>query len=89
MELSRTDVEMLAKGRVSKAEAKRTNQWIIGAGILLVISLFVVRLSPYAGYAIMAFAVLGVLYYMNQLSKKQNAYKSQLVQQWESENKGK
>ena len=79
------DVETIAKGRVSRAEAKNTNYATVGMVIAMGIGLFVLRTNQIAGVALFVVGAGIFFMYTNALGKKQNAAKQKAVAEWRQE----
>ncbi len=85
MRLDAKDIEAIARSRVSRAEGSRQTYWLLSVMVAIGISLFVVRFNPILGWVCGGGGVLGFIYYMNGLSKRQNAYKEELLKEWRVE----
>jgi predicted MFS family arabinose efflux permease len=87
--LTKHDVEAVAKSRVSRAFSKTTNNWTVALVIGVIIGLGVAfKWSAIGGYVIWIAAVGLWFYYYSGLSKKQNEEKLRLVKEWEKEQRG-
>lgn len=85
MNLDAKDIEAVAKSRVSRAEGNKTNVWVVICGFAIIAGAFVVRYSMGFGWVLSIVGLLAFVYYWSTLSKKQNTYKIQLLQEWEKE----
>lgn len=89
MKLNRYDIEAIAKGRVKRSEAKKSNQWLIGVIIGVVIGLLIAfRVSAIGGYGIWIATMIAFIFYQNGVTKKQNIAVRRLVKEWEQEVNG-
>ena len=86
MQWTKEDIEAVAKARVSKHEKKTTDKWMWG-GIIGIVAGGVVayQFNVLLGYAVMAIALISILYYNSTLSKKQNVEKAKLFKEWQNE----
>jgi uncharacterized membrane protein YfcA len=86
MQWTKEDIEAVAKARVSKQEKKTTDKWMWG-GIIGIVAGGVVayQFNVLLGYAVMAIALISILYYNSTLSKKQNVEKAKLFKEWQNE----
>lgn len=86
MQFDQKDIEAVAASRVSRAESKKTNQWMIVAMVgVLAGTLVMTQVNKVGGLVVIALGFVVFLYWQNQLSTKQKRAKAQLVQQWYSE----
>ena len=86
MQLDKYDIEAIAKARVSRAENKKTTMWFVIAFALALVGAFLSRYSPAGGWGLMGLGVISLFIYTNGYTKKQNAMKKQLMEEWQ--NKG-
>jgi hypothetical protein len=88
MDLNRLDVEAVAKARVSRAESQKTNYWSIGMLVGVIIGFAIsYKVNIGIGYGVVILSICALVYYMNTLSKKQNAMKQKLLREWDNEKK--
>ena len=85
MKLDKKDVISVAKARVNRAEGNRfTLLMLIAVGCIIAGS-FVLKTTVLAGWGLVAIGVIVFIWYMNNLSKKQNAMKAKLLREWQQE----
>ena len=88
MKFTQWDVETVAKARVAKAESKKTNKWVWGMVVGILIGFLLLwKVNIGIGYGVAIVSVVAFLYYTSKLSKKQNLYKAKLLMEWQNENK--
>lgn len=85
MKFDDKDIESVAKSRISRAEGNKTNYWILGSVATIVAGAFIVRYSVGFGWILSIVGLLAFIVYMNTLSKKQNIYKAELLEEWHRE----
>jgi len=85
MKLDIKDIEAIAKSRGNRAEGNKMNYWIFGAMIVILAGAFLLSMNTALGFGLCAVGVVGFLYYMSGLSKRQKAYKNRLLQEWKAE----
>ena len=83
--LDRVDIETVAKGRVARAENKKTSTWLIGVFIGIIAGFFLMNYSTMIGIAISAISVIAFAWYWRELGKKQEKAKIQLLKEWKQE----
>ncbi len=87
MKLDVKDVEAIAKARVTRAEGNKFNYWMIGGFVGIIIGTFLMRYSNVIGWIVVIIGFVGFLWYLYQVSKKQDSAKRKLVAEWRSEQK--
>ncbi len=87
MNLTKQDIESVAKARVGRTEGNRTMYWLIGSAIAIVGGAYLTRMPNMniAGWVISILGVIALLYYTRSLSMKQNVEKFKLLKEWEKE----
>ncbi len=85
MKFDARDIEAVAKSRVSRVENNKTNYWIVGCVLAIVVGAFVVRYSVGIGWILSIAGLIVFIVYMNTLTKKQNIYKRELLDEWQKE----
>lgn len=94
MKLEQKDVEAVAKSRVWRAESRKTNYWIVGSVIAVFVGYLLATVVGkdtasigWLGLIVSAGGLVALIWYMNKVSKKQNAYKVKLLKEWRQEQK--
>lgn len=86
MNFDQKDIEAVAASRVSRQEAKKTNQWMIAAMVgVLAGAIVMTQFNKIAGLVVIALGFCIFLYYQSQMSGKQKQAKARLVQEWYNE----
>ncbi len=85
MKFNDKDIEAVAKSRISRAEGNKITYWMVGSVAAIVIGAFVVKYSVGIGWILSVAGLLAFIVYMNTLSKKQNIYKRELLEEWQKE----
>lgn len=85
MKFDSKDIEAVAKSRISRAEGNKTTYWMVGSVATIMVGALVVRYSVGAGWILSVAGLIAFVVYMNILSKKQNVYKRELLEEWEKE----
>ncbi len=88
MNFDQKDIEAVAASRVNRAEAKRTQQWMVGICLSILIGAVIMtqpHMNKATGFVVLIVGFGIYLYWQNQISVKQRRAKTQLVQQWLSE----
>lgn len=85
MKFDTKDIEAVAKSRVARAEGNKSTYWFGFAVVLMLIGGLLSRYKTAIGLIIMVLGIILVIYYMQTVSKKQNAYKATLLKAWEAE----
>lgn len=89
MRLTQKDVEAIARSRIQRAEGKRGWTWIIGAVVAVLLGYVVLQSditnANMIGLVICALGFVVFVWYLYNLTKKQNAYKEKLVGEWRKE----
>lgn len=86
MEFSKEDIEAVAKDRIMRSEGKKST-YISWAMMICMIIGFAIswKVNNIAGYVIVGVAIIGWLWYTNQISKKQKLEKWRLVKLYNEE----
>ncbi len=88
MQLSRFDIEDLAKARVNRNEKKNTDKWFWGMMVFVVAGFALgYAVNIWVGALVCIASVVAFLWYNSQLSKKQNVMRATMLKQWTEENK--
>ena len=85
--LEQKDVEAIGKSRVSRAENKKTNTWMIVSLAIVVIGVFAMRYSMPVAWGLCLAGVVMFFVYFNRLGKKQRSYTARLLEEWRKEKK--
>lgn len=85
MKLDDKDIEAVAKSRISRAEGDKITYWMVGSVVTIMIGAFVIRYSVGMGWILSIAGLIAFIVYMNTLSKKQNIYKRELLDEWYKE----
>ena len=79
------DIEAIAKSRIIRAEGNKQTYWIIGIIVLVGLGFYFRASSALIGWGLCIAGLVSFIYYMNSLTKKQNNYKIQLLNEWQKE----
>ncbi len=86
MKLENKDVEAIAKSRIIRAEGNKMTYWMLCCVAVMFGGVFVIiRGYIGAGWLLSIAGLIAFVVYMNNLSKKQNVYKIELLEEWEKE----
>lgn len=77
------DIEAIARSRINRAEGSRQMSFWGGGMVLMGAGLFAVRYSQLAGWGLSIVGFLILLWYLNDIEKRQKVYKFQLLDEWE------
>jgi hypothetical protein len=80
--LDQRDVEAVGRSRVSRAENKKTNTWMILSLLAIVAGVFVMNYSVPVSWGLCGAGVVVFFVYMNRLSRKQKSYTARLLDEW-------
>jgi hypothetical protein len=79
------DIKSIAKGRVSRAEGKKSMYMIAVVVVVMAVGLIVLKNSTVGGFGLFIVGVAGFFWYNNGLTKKQKLANDYLVREWQQE----
>lgn len=84
MKFDSKDIEAVAKSRISRAEGNKMTYWMVGCVVAIVFGAFVIQRGFVGiGWILSIAGLIAFLVYWTTLSKKQNVYKRELLEEWE------
>ena len=86
MKLDVKDIEAIAKSRIYRSEGNKPTYWLAGCVIAICIGAFItLQYSIGIGWVLAGAGMIAYFVYQNTLSKKQNIYKKELLDEWSKE----
>jgi len=81
---SKKDVASIAKSRINDQEKQFISKWTWVTVIIAIVGIIVSRfVNDFAGYGIMAVAVVIFFWFTGKLTKKQKLARQELLEKWE------